>query len=189
MKQHITPEDLLKLNSSQVLNLRDMWMPEPNTMAMARICKDVINDEYDTIVFVIGEVIVQEHSTRLILKRLKPADDNNADQCMELPDELPEDDGDDIELSEENDDEEFFYEYSEPDQYFAKDDCLPVLSIGQMIEMLSRLKYGQDGFTIFIPPARKLVGDRDPRVVNSAEMEFEEEELCDALWNALVECL
>ena len=75
MKQHITPEDLLKLNGSQVLNLRDMWMPKPNTMAMARICKDVINDEYDTIVFVIGEVIVQEHSTRLVLRRLVPAGD------------------------------------------------------------------------------------------------------------------
>ena len=85
MKQHITPEDLLKLNSSQILNLRDMWMPEPNTMAMARICKDVINDEYDTVVFVIGEVIVREHSTRLVLRKLTLVDDINIDQDMELP--------------------------------------------------------------------------------------------------------
>jgi len=179
MKQHITPEDLLKLNSSQTLNLRDMWIPEPNTMAMARICKDVINDEYDTVVFVIGEVIVRENSTRLILRKLKLADDINMDQDMELPDEVPE----------ENDDEELFFEYSEPDQFFSKDDCLPILNIGQMIEMLSRVKYGQDGFSIFIPPARKIVGDRGSRVINSTEMEFEEEELCDALWNALVEFL
>ncbi|HEY8499087.1 MAG TPA: hypothetical protein VIL89_00585 [Clostridia bacterium] len=195
MKQHITPEDLLKLNGSQVLNLRDMWMPKPNTMAMARICKDVINDEYDTIVFVIGEVIVQEHSTRLILKRLKPAGGIGTDRDIELPVdngddmELPEDNGDDMELPENNDDEEFFYEYSEPELYFSKDDCLPVLNIGQIIEMLGRVKYGQDGFSIFIPPARRFIGDRGPRVVNSNEMEFEEEELCDALWNALVEFL
>jgi hypothetical protein len=179
MKQHITPEDLLKLNSSQILNLRDMWMPEPNTMAMARICKDVINDEYDTVVFVIGEVIVREQSTRLVLRKLTLVDDINIDQDMELPCELPE----------ENDDEELTFEYSEPDQYFSKEDCLPVLNIGQMIEMLSRVKYGQDGFSIFLPPARKIVGDSGSKVVNSTEMEFEEEELCDALWNALVEFL
>lgn len=185
MKQHITAEDLLKLNSSQMLNLRDMWMPEPNTMAMARICKDVINDEYDTIVFVIGEVIVLEDSTRLVLRRLKLVDDNIADdididQDMELPDELPEED---------DDDEEIFFEYSEPGQYFSKDDCLPILNIGQMIEILNRVKFGQDGFSIFIPPARRFAGDSGPRVINGEEMEFEEEELCDALWNALVQFL
>jgi hypothetical protein len=106
-------------------------------------------------------------------------DDINIDQDMELPCELPE----------ENDDEELTFEYSEPDQYFSKEDCLPVLNIGQMIEMLSRVKYGQDGFSIFLPPARKIVGDSGSKVVNSTEMEFEEEELCDALWNALVEFL
>ena len=63
------------------------------------------------------------------------------------------------------------------------------MNIGQIIEMLSRVKYGQDGFSIFIPPAKRLVGDRGCRVVNGNEMEFEEEELCDALWNALVEFL
>ena len=57
-----------------------------------------------------------------------------------------------------------------------------------IIEMLSRVKYGQDGFDIH-PPAKRLVGDRGCRVVNGNEMEFEEEELCDALWNALVEFL
>lgn len=185
MKQHITPEDLLKLNGSQVLNLRDMWMPKPNTMAMARICKDVINDEYDTIVFVIGEVIVQEHSTKLVLRRLVPAGDIDMDQDLELP----EGNGDDMELSEGNGDEEFSFEYSEPDQFFSKDDCLPVLNIGQIIEMLNHVKYGQDGFSIFIPPVRRIVGDSGSKVVNSTEMEFEEEELCDALWNALVEFL
>ena len=184
MKQHITPEDLLKLNGSQVLNLRDMWMPKPNTMAMARICKDVINDEYDTIVFVIGEVIVQEHSTRLVLRRLVPAGDIDMDQDLELP----EGNGDDMELSEGNGDEEFSFEYSEPDQFFSKDDCLPVLNIGQIIEMLNHVKW--PGRFLDIYPARKKnVGDSGSKVVNSTEMEFEEEELCDALWNALVEFL
>ena len=75
-------------------------MPKPNTMAMARICKDVINDEYETIVFVIGEVIVQEDSTRLILKSLNPSGDTGiAEDDMELPED-------------DDDDEEFFFEYS-----------------------------------------------------------------------------
>ena len=178
MKQYISPDDLLKLNSSQILNLRDMWIPKPNTMAMARICRDVINDEYDTVVFVIGEVIVQEHNANLVLRRFKLMDEFVIDQEVELQDEI-----------QENRDEELPFEPLEPDQYFSKDDCLPVLSIGEMIEILSRLKYGQDGFTVFVPPVRRFVGDRGCRVVNVNELEFEEEELCDALWNALVEYL
>jgi hypothetical protein len=40
-----------------------------------------------------------------------------------------------------------------------------------------------------IPAARKLPGDKDVVVMNKNELEYEDEELCDALWKALVECL
>ena len=60
MKQFITPDQLLALSTTQKANLMDLWLPQVNTLAMARICKDVINDEYDNIVFVIGEVLVTE---------------------------------------------------------------------------------------------------------------------------------
>ncbi|NLO39662.1 MAG: hypothetical protein GX115_09350, partial [Ruminiclostridium sp.] len=51
MKQFITPDQLLALSTTQKANLMDLWLPQVNTLAMARICKDVIHDEYDNIVF------------------------------------------------------------------------------------------------------------------------------------------
>lgn len=177
MKQYITPDDLSGLSDSQILNLRDLWMPEANTLAMARICKDVVNEEYDNIVFVIGEVIVQEGRRNLILRRMRLVDDPEVEQGIELEQEPYQDK------------EEFVFEYTEPEQYFGKDDCLPILNIGQLIEFLNRLKYGQGGMTISIPPVRKMIGDRGYTVTNINEYEFEEDELCDALWKALVEYL
>ncbi|MBP7175242.1 MAG: hypothetical protein KBA53_03345 [Thermoclostridium sp.] len=173
MKQFITPDQLLALNATQKSNLMDLWLPQVNTLAMARICKDVIHDEYDNIVFVIGEVLVTEGRNNLVLRRYRLLDESFFDENKELF----ENEGD------------FELEYSEPEQYFNKEDCMPLPGIGQMIEWLSHLRYGQDGFSISIPAARKLPGDKDFVVMNSNELEFEEEELCDALWNALVGCL
>ena len=85
--------------------------------------------------------------------------------------------------------EEVELEYAEPEQYFNKVDCMPLPGIGELIELLGRVRYGQDGFDISIPAARKQLGDKDCVVMNRFEQEYEEEELCDALWNALVECL
>lgn len=181
MKQHITPEDLSSLSESQKMNLRDMWLPEVNTLAAASICKDVINDEYDTIIFVIGDIIVQEGRTNLFLRRLRLVDDvfideeengqENEEENLGLPDGETED--------------EFEFEYSEPEQYFSKQDCLPLLSIGQMIELLSGLKFGQDGFSISIPSSRTIIGDKGYTVTNRVDLEYEEDSLCDALWNTL----
>ncbi len=173
MKQYVTPDQLLELNSTQKANLMDLWLPEVNTLAMARICKDVINDEYDNIVFVIGEVLVTEGRNNLVLRRYRLLDETFFDENKELFENEGE-----LEL-----------EYSEPEQYFGKADCMPLPGIGQLIELLSRVRYGQDGFEMSIPAARKLPGDKDVVVMNKNELEYEDEELCDALWKALVECL
>ncbi len=173
MKQHITPEQLLALSNTQRVNLHDMWLPQVNTLAMARICKDVINDEYDNIVFVIGEVIVTEGRTDLVLRRYRLVDEIILEDDQELTES----------------EEELEPDYIEPEQYFNKEDCLPLLSIGQLIELLGHVRYGQDGFEISIPPVKRQLGDGDYCVMNRNELEYEEEELCDALWNALVECL
>lgn len=173
MKQHITPEQLLALDGRQRANLMDMWLPEVNTLAMARICRDVINDEYENIVFMIGEVLVTEGKSDLILRRYRLLDES----FFEENKALFENEG------------EFELEYTEPEQYFSKEDCLPILNIGQMIEMLAKTRYGQDGFEISVPPARRLIGDKGFTLIVQNEIEYDEEELCDVLWNALLECL
>jgi len=146
MKQHITPDDLATLTESQKMNLRDMWMPEVNTLACASVCKCVVNDIYENIVFVIGSIIIPEGSNTPVLGRLGPADEIMIDD--ELPDQNNEEEvsGEIPKACDENYvDEISEFEYFEPDHYFSKKDCLPLLSIGQMLEMLSRLKYGQHG--------------------------------------------
>lgn len=188
MKQYVTPEQLLALSNTQRANLMDLWLPQVNTLAMARICKDVINDEYDNIVFVIGEVIVTEGRNDLILRRYRLLDESFFEENS--TEEISGEANDDAENGGLPDDEEEFEPvYTEPEQYFNKADCLPLPGIGQLIEWLRHLRYGQDGFDISIPPVRKLPGDKDFVVMNRNELEYEEEELCDALWNALVECL
>ncbi len=217
MKQYITPEDLSGLSDSQKINLRDIWMPAVNTLACASICTDVINDEFETFVFVIGGIILHEGSTNPILRRFSLVDediiteDDNGEADGEFAGELPNGDDDDQfdvlfdEMDDEDDinddfdeedinddfdeDDEFDFNYSEPDQYFGKADCLPLLSIGQMIEMLNSLKFGNDGFHISIPSSKRLIGDPGCTVTNRVELEYEEEELCDALWSALKEHL
>jgi hypothetical protein len=186
MKQHITPEDLAQLTESQKMNLRDMWMPELNTLACASICRDVINEKYEDIAFVIGQVIIHEGSKNPVLRRLGLVDETIDEDGFSDEDEGEENFEDILEDSDENyEDENFEFEYPEPDQYFSKKDCLPLLSIGQMLEMLSSLKYGQYGLTVSLPPAKRLIGDKGFTVSNNLEQEYEEEELCDALWNAL----
>ena len=212
MKQYITPEDLSNLSESQKMNLRDMWMPAVNTIACARICKDVINEEYESIVFVVGEIIVYEGSRNLILRRLRLVDDIIAEDELiadesdeqhilneptgssnDITEEFYENsDTTDIDTDTDNDsygDDEFEFEYGEPEQYFSREDCLPLLSIGEMIEMLGGLKFGQDGFTVSIPSSKKLIGEQGYTVTNYVELEYEEDELCDALWSVLKEFL
>ncbi|MDD4295683.1 MAG: hypothetical protein PHC69_01860 [Ruminiclostridium sp.] len=212
MKQYITPKDLSELSESQKMNLRDMWMPAVNTIVCASICKDVINEEYEDIVFVIGEIIVHEGSTNLILRRLRLVEDvifedelvedESGDRDVEeeiysSPDDIAEvsdEDGDlsfngtgDSDVEDSYGDDEF--EFSEPEQYFSREDCLPLLSIGEMIELLGGLKFGQDGFTVSIPSSKRLIGEQGYTVTNSVELEYEEDELCDALWGVLKEFL
>jgi len=191
MKKHITPDDLAQLTESQKVNLRDMWMPELNTLACASICRDVVNDKFEDIVFVIGQIIIPEGENIPILRRMGLVDETIAhdgfpgreyveESSEEIPVEKPE-------VSDDNydDSDEFEFEFFGQEQYFSKKDCLPLLSIGQMLEMLSSLKFGQNGFTVSLPPAKRLLGDKGYTVTNVIEQEYEEEELCDALWSAL----
>lgn len=187
MKQHITPEDLAQLTESQKMNLRDMWMPELNTLACVSICRDVVNDEFEDIEFIIGQIIIPEGRNIPILRRLGLVDETVAHEGFfgqedeeAVSEEVPDDSNENYDYA-----GDFEIEFFEQEQYFSKKDCLPLLSIGQILEMLNRMKYGQYGLTVSLPPAKRLIGDKGCTVTNSVEQEYEEEELCDALWSAL----
>ncbi len=177
MKEHISCEDLLSLSESQKQNLRYLWVPEKNDLAMASICTNVETDEYEHIEFVIGEVIVDERHHSVTLRRYKLLNDKVLEENQELPesDEFFEDD------------EGFELQYIEPDQYFSKEDCLPLMSVGQMIQFLRKNKYNQSGFRLVIPSAgNKLFVDEMAYTLEDSYGEaYKEEELVNCLWEAV----
>lgn len=177
MKEHISCEDLLSLNESQKQNLRYLWLPEKNDLAMASICTNVETDEYDNIEFVIGEVIVDEDHHRVTLRRYKLLDDSIFEENQEP-----------VENQELVESEEGFeFEYAEPDQYFSKEDCLPLMSVGQMIQFLRKNKYSQSGFRLVIPAVvNKLFADEMSYTLEDSYGEaYKEEELVNCLWEAV----
>lgn len=181
MKEHISCEDLLSLSESQKQNLRYLWVPEKNDLAMASICTNVETDEYDNIEFVIGEVIIDERH-HVTLRRYRLLEDiiPEENEALLINSELPEEEAFE-------DEEGFAFEYSEPDQYFSKEDCLPLMSVGQMIQFLRKNKFSQSGFRLVIPAVtNKLFADEMAYTLeDSCGEAFKEEELVTCLWEAV----
>ncbi len=140
MKQYLTSEDLKTLSDSQKQTLNAMWLPAKYDRVVASVCRDAENDVYEDFEFVVGEIILNQ-GTSITLRRLRLLDDlmfdNNEDSF-------------DPECSE---DESFDRMMDDPGDYFLKEDCLPLLGIGQLISFLRSTKAGQDGFSLGIPPA------------------------------------
>jgi hypothetical protein len=189
MKEHISCEDLLSLSESQKQNLRYLWVPEKNDLAMASICSNVETDEYDNIEFVIGDVLVDEEHHHVTLRRYKLLDESVFEVAAEalknqeaLVDEEAFEDEETL-----KDEEGFEFEYAEPDQYFSKEDCLPLMSVGQMIQFLRKIKYSQSGFRLVIPAVvNKLFADEMSYTLEDSYGEaYKEEELVNCLWEAV----
>lgn len=171
MKQHITVQDLQALSDAQKQNLRYLWVPEKNDVAAASICVNVETDDFQDIEFVIGEIIVDEHHRGMTLRRLRLLDDT----FFEENQELFENEG------------SFELEYAEPEQYFNKEDCLPLMSVGQMIQFLRNHKYAAAGFKLTIPGSgSKVFADEMSFTLEDNMGEADSDsELCDLLWRTV----
>lgn len=182
MKEHITPQDLNSLTNAQKETLRSIWLPEKNDLAAASLCTNVETEEYDDVEFVIGEIQISDKMLhhRMVLRRLRLMDEPEIDGEDEDMIDIPVgDEADSI-------DDEYEIPYCEPEQYFNFEDCLPLLSIGQMIGMLRKSRVGQNGFQLFIPPDTNKIFERRLFTIEDNEGEaFENEELCDLLWEAV----
>ncbi|HOK42525.1 MAG TPA: hypothetical protein PLD49_02510 [Thermoclostridium caenicola] len=186
MKEHITPQDLQSLTASQKEMLRSLWKPEVNQMAVASICTNVETEEYKDIEFVIGQVLIVDSGRfpRIVLRRLRLTENENGEDG----DTAPESDAAEDIFDEEPDgdayDGDFDALYIEPDEFFNLEDCLPLLSIGQMIDYIRKSKFGQRGFKLLIPPEEgKLFEQNTFRLEDSDEETYENAELCDLLWD------
>lgn len=184
MKEHISPQDLGSLTPAQRENLRSMWKPAKYDHAVASICINAETDEYKDIEFVVGEVLVVDSGRipRIVLRRLRLMDDrvNGEDVAPEILEE-----GEDSSVEEDGTvDFEPEALYIEPDELFNLEDCLPLLSIGQMIDYIRKSKFGQRGFKLSIPPQDgKIFEDQAFRLIDSDGETYENEELCDLLWD------
>lgn len=182
MKQHITIEDLMELTEYQRDRLNDLWTPRQYDLAAGFLCKDAENNEYDIFEFVIGHINIGETSSGyyMTLMNLEALRSRviQEDEAQEVLDE-------EAEYSE----EDFIFEYERPDIY-SKGDCMPLLNIGQMLEILDKCGYGKGSFYANFQKETNGWGvGRGIEEDIDFGTDYNGEELCDVLWIAVKEVL
>lgn len=206
MKQRITLEDISTLTDKQKQNLTALWMPALYDIAIASICKDITNDEYETYEFAVGKIqIVNGYhilldDIRALGQDSKPGDtenycdtdnDSSDDELSAFDDETEDraegdytDDGD-----EEIEEFDMDYSFTLPTS-FAKEECLPLLSIGQMIDILQKNNFGNSSvyLSVFVDEKGCEIG-KDTISMEDYQKGYEETELCDALWESVKKLL
>ena len=115
MKRRITVEDIQSLKPTQKENLRKIWKPVKYDIAVATVCTDAENEVWSDIEFTVGEIKMFP-SGRCLLYDLRYLE--NLNQLDKSTDDTDDDISFDAFIS------------------FNCNDCLPLLDIGQMIEIL-----------------------------------------------------
>ncbi|AEV68214.1 hypothetical protein [Acetivibrio clariflavus] len=191
MKRYITKEDIDSLTESQKASLRDLWLPEKYDLAIAYVCINAETDEYDEIEFVVGDVILEGNHITLVDIR-HPEIGNSTDAVNSIDENVINNDLDfdeeyntGLDFDEEFDDGDFEFTYERPTT-FSKKDCLPLLSIAQMLEIFERRNYRDANFYIFATSDEKAceIGNNNISLENYGN-NAESSELCDVLWEKL----
>lgn len=188
MKQRITIEDLTDLSKYQRDRLNELWTPQRYDLAAGFLCMDAETNKYDVFEFVIGHVNIREtrsgyYMTLINLEALRGLRDQG-DTATGEEENIEEE----VDIDEYNE-EDFVFEYERPDIY-SKGDCMPLLSIGQMFEILNKCGYGNGNFYTNFNKAKNEYGiGKDIEQFIDYGTDFNDEELCDALWGAVKEML
>jgi hypothetical protein len=194
MKKCLSPDDVMELSETQKSALRDLWQPNKYDLAVEIVWKDVENDLYDGVVLLVANVgvrVIHTQHCEVLLKVLyldsPPQYDNlNTEAEPEEPDDSDYDDDDEDfteteETADSNMETDFDNNVQEAlstDHYLSKESCLPLLSIGQMIEILEKHK---SELNISFTPEEALC------YIDGRE--YVGDELCDALWEAVKDLL
>ncbi len=190
MKLRITRKDLEELTVEQKQNLCDLWIPHVYDVAVATVCVDAAEEKFEQITYAIGGIKLLKHHDMLLsdLKFIPDQQFNiqeeDASSSNIVSDRI---DGIDQEEPAEEEfsfDEDFNFEFQRPEAYL-KQDCIPLLDIGQMIDILERKNFGQANFYL-----SAAIGDYSFEMgkegISSGYDENEKEcELCDILWEAV----
>ncbi|MDP4183521.1 MAG: hypothetical protein Q8942_20830 [Bacillota bacterium] len=207
MKQRITVEDLNSLNVEQKQNLNTFWKPDKFDFAVANICKDIINDEYEDYEFLVGDIKIY-NGYRIMLYDLKCINDVSKDSVdFEGSEDLPLDKGAelsevDIEIDKDDESEEDYNETDEDESFeentdfcysrpsaFTKDECSPLLSIGQMLDILSKNSPSDGKFYLYADSDEIFCEMGNASKSNEYGIEIKNDELCDVLWSLIKKLL
>lgn len=176
-------KDLAELTESQKQQLRSLWLPEKYDVAAAYICKDAETDEYDVIEFVVGEVLFYEKNgdKRYAASRVPKVYDYHTItlRSLQLVSELM---VEEVEVPADAE-EEFNFEYVAPTDYFAMEYCLPLLSIGQMMEILQNHGGSMPDLEIQVSPINNTsYFTMDTIDSNVREEDLQPHDPCASLW-------
>ena len=160
MKQRITVEDVNMLTPSQKVNLRNLWLPKRYSLAVARVCLNADTEEYADIEFCIGGVKIYPSGSLAI------TDLRAVDGFVKIP-------GEEEELS-----------YEEP-TIFTKKECLPLLTIGEMIDIMDAMNF--KNFHFYILAGTGVEGCEVGNFRSNLKETiltggYQQAELCDVLW-------
>ncbi len=162
MKQRITMADLAQLSHSQKVNLRALWRPIRYEIAIASVCVNAETEEYVDIEFSIGGVHIKPNGA-ITIRDLRALDGYHR-------------------IGGEDSD------FLEPTA-FPKEQCLPLLSIGEMIDIMDSLNFRNYHFYLLagtgvtgceVGHFRSIVKDK---ILNEG---FQNDELCVVLWQMIV---
>ena len=182
MKQRVTMEDISDLSEIQKQALNDLWIPAVYDAAIAMVCTDVDAEEYEKINFVIGSIEIYNR-TGMILQDIRfletERNHESSEDSKSSSGTLEEND-----TAEETvfDEDSMDFSYSRPTA-FNKEDCIPLLTIGQLIEILEKKGFGYGDF--YLAAGINDIGCEIGKTffdVNNYGNQYEKKELCDVLW-------
>lgn len=213
MKLRITQKELDTLTFEQKQNLCDLWIPNLYDVVVATVCVDAAEERFSQITYVIGGIKLLKHhdmllydlkfmpDEQLIIQEEEAYSDNIASDRIDGIDNMSQNDDEVTQENEENQeqeeteedleqefsfDEDFNFEFQRPESY-SKQDCVPLLDIGQMIDILERRKFGQGEFY--------LCSTIDDYTLEMGKAGFSNDsifdenstncELCDILWESV----
>lgn len=195
MKRYITKEDLAQLTDAQKMHLNEMWYPQKYDLAVANICTNAETEEYQQIEFVVGDVSV--YHNRFVLHDLAFLNNTNSDNFSgqeasedfdfeELDSDFDDNYDSKYDINEDSTENENFDSLYIRPTTFSKEDCLPLLSIAQMIEILDKHKSKLYDFYLLADNGQFAVemGSKDYNLSGYGS-DFESKELCDVLWECI----
>jgi hypothetical protein len=208
MKLRITRKELDTLTFVQKQNLCDLWIPNLYDVAVATVCIDAAEEKFDQITFIIGGIkLLKHHDIMLSDLKFMPDEQFKVQAEEAYSDNIASDTIDGIEALSENEeyqdsdekgetdqdveeeftfDEDFNFEFQRPDSY-SKQDCVPLLDIGQMINILEMKNFGQGGFYLCatIDDYVFEMGKDDISSNTILDPNSKNCKLCDVLWESV----